>query len=154
MTVSLSRLRGSGKRRAADALADLRDENRRLRRASDDLACALNTAKAAIVALQAERNGLAERLDTEAIDTAELHQLRAENGQLRAQLARLTAVDVPPMVRDVEPGIDDATWPHGLDCRSLQQRFAAGPVIHLSRSPGSTDPRHIPSWAQPDGDAA
>jgi hypothetical protein len=62
----------------------------------------------------------------------------AELNELRAFKASAQAVTVPPAVRDTSHGADQATQP--VDVRTLRERFAAGPVLHLHHSPQATPP--------------
>jgi hypothetical protein len=138
-------LRGHGRRRAVDKVAELRDENRRLltitHRAGDDIALlqqdlAKAHAKqgeaeeivvqqlADIDDLTAERDALAE----------EVLMFRARFGAQLAAEANANRVTVPPMVRDTSAIEDQATGP--IDVRALWQARDAGLLGPV------TDPGH------------
>jgi septal ring factor EnvC (AmiA/AmiB activator) len=114
--------KGHGRRRAADKVDALRDENRRLLTqvvgASDAFAI-LNQQLTDVRARQAE----AEEIVVQ--QQADIDDLTAENEQLRDELAALkvrfgpqlaaeanaTRITVPPMVRDTSDPDDQATEP-------------------------------------------
>ncbi|MGV0098127.1 hypothetical protein [Streptomyces californicus] len=144
------------KHRAADAVANLRDENRRLlaqlvgahghiavqERQLADVRAKQTEAEQVVVCLDAD---LDER-------TVELDQAQAEIRQLHAQLAPYLAADananaitVPPAERDTTAVEDQATAP--INTRELHARFAAGPVVSLHHSPQAAGPAHIPAPA-------
>lgn len=56
-----------------------------------------------------------------------IEKLAAEVTRLRAQLANLSAIDVPPMERDTSDGADQATGP--IDVQTLWQAHGIGPAI-------------------------
>lgn len=64
---------------------------------------------------------------------AELAAQTAELNQLRAFKATIQAVTPMPAVRDTSDMADQATAP--IDVRTIRERFAAGPVLHLNHSP-------------------
>ncbi|CAM5386417.1 hypothetical protein STENM36S_06310 [Streptomyces tendae] len=140
----IPRLKGHGRRRAIDKVAELRDENRRLLTQLFDASDAyqiLQQHLAETTARQAE----AEELVVQ--QQADIDDLNAENDQLRDELAKLKvrfgpelaadantqAITVPPMIRDIDGPEDQATAPI--------------PVLTLQQAFGSTDPAHVPAWA-------
>ncbi|MDT0608783.1 hypothetical protein [Streptomyces lancefieldiae] len=147
MSLTLIPLRkGHGRRRAADKVTELRDENRGLR-------AQVVGASDAYQLLQQRLNETAARqAEAEEIivqQLANLDELRDENEQLRDELAALkvrfgpelaaeanaNAITVPPAVRDTSAIEDQATAPI--------------PVITLQQAFGSTDPAHVPACARP-----
>ncbi|MGW3825725.1 hypothetical protein ACWEAF_26315 [Streptomyces sp. NPDC005071] len=72
-----------------------------------------------------------------------IEELTAKVTALKAQLANVTRVDVPPMERDTRHGADQATAP--IDVRQLRDRFNAGPVVTLHQSPQAANPAHVPA---------
>lgn len=128
---------------AADKhFADLMDDNARLH---TDLGAAEYKAASAndLIALQDMTLRCANERVAEV--EAELAAQTAELNELRAFKATAEAVTVPPMVRDTSDGADQNTTP--IDVRTLRERFAAGPVLHLHHSPQAADPAHIPHQA-------
>ncbi|MFE2047918.1 hypothetical protein ACFXAS_05385 [Streptomyces sp. NPDC059459] len=136
--------KGHGRRRAADKVADLRDENRRLLGqlfGAGDAYQLLDQRLTETAARQAEAEEIVVK------QQADIDDLTAENDQLRDELAALKvrfgpelaaeanakAITVPPMIRDTSAFEDQATEP----CR----------VITLQEAFGSTDPTHVPAWA-------
>ncbi|WP_329472652.1 hypothetical protein OIE75_29345 [Streptomyces sp. NBC_01723] len=147
----IPRLKGPGRRRATDKVAELRDENRRLLGqlfGASDAYQILDQRLTETASRQAE----AEELVVQ--QQADIDDLTAENEQLRDELAALKvrfgpelaaeanadAITVPPMVRDTTAFEDQATAPI--------------PVITLQQAFGSTDPAHVPAWAVRDDDPA
>lgn len=151
-------LRGTGNRRAADKIAELRAENRALLRqkaAADDAFALLHQERRqALDSADALRTRVAE---TELVAgclartvddlTAERDGLYEEVVALRIRLAPYTAaeaneqaVTVPPMVRDTSAMEDQATEPI--------------PVMTLQAAHGATSPAHIPAWVLGDEPAA
>lgn len=127
--------KGTGRRRAIDKVAELRDENRRLLTiiaGSDDAFALLHQELAEARGRQAE----AEEIIVAQL--ASIEDLRAENDGLRAELLRFrarfgpqlaaeanaNAVTVPPMVRDTTAIEDQATGP--IDVRPLWAARDAG----------------------------
>ncbi|MFI7890955.1 hypothetical protein ACIFUY_06780 [Streptomyces sp. CACIS-1.16CA] len=156
MSLNLGIRRSKPKHRAADKVAELRDENRRL---LTQLVGAHDHIAIQEQQLADERSGrsgaervarcLAADLD---MRTAERDQARDEIRQLHAQLAPYLAADananaitVPTAERDTTAFEDQATAP--IDVRELQARFTAGPVVSLHHSPQAADPTHIPAPA-------
>ncbi|MEU2996831.1 hypothetical protein [Streptomyces sp. NPDC006863] len=149
-------IRRPRKHRAVDAVANLRDENRRLLTqlvgAHDHIAIQ-EQQLADTRAKQAEAEQvvvcLAADLDER---TAERDQARDDLAAARALLAPYLAADananavtVPAPERDTTAFEDQATTP--IDVRELQARFTAGPVVSLHHSPQAADPTHIPAPA-------
>ncbi|MER7053397.1 hypothetical protein [Streptomyces sp. NPDC000351] len=137
-------LKGHGRRRAVDKVAELRDENRRLftrLMGADDAVALLHQQLAVTAARQAE----AEEIIVQQL--ANLDDLHAENDQLRDELAALKVrfgpelaaeanahpITVPPMIRPIDGPEDQATAPI--------------PVLTLQQAFGSADPAHVPAWA-------
>jgi cell division protein FtsB len=145
----IPRLKGHGRRRAVDKVAELREENRRLftrLMGADDAFALLHQQLADTAAKQAE----AEEIIVQQL--ANLDDLHAENEQLRDELAALkvrfgpelaaeanaNAITVPPMVRDTSAIEDQATQPIPV-------------VVPLHEAPfATTDPAHVPAWASRD----
>lgn len=117
-----------------------------LEREADDAACRMVAMATEIDELRAERDRLAEELDTTQVDLAvvredrddwrdEVLALRARFGAQIAAEANANAVTVPPMVRDTTAIEDQATGP--IDVRTLWAARDAGllgPVV---------DPGHV-----------
>lgn len=147
----IPRLKGHGRRRAIDKVAELRDENRRLLTQLFGASDAYQILQQHLVETTA-RQAEAEELVVQ--QQADIDDLRAENDQLRDELAKLkvrfgpelaadanaAAVTVRPMVRDTTAFEDQATEP--IKVLTLQQAI------------GSTDPAHVPAWAIRDDDPA
>ncbi|WP_369213898.1 hypothetical protein [Streptomyces flavofungini] len=116
----------------------------RLEREADSTACHLVAMATEIDELKDERGQLAERLDTAQIDLrgerAKAERLQAALTAAQAQLANATAVKPLPQHISTQP------------CPTVQQRFEAGPVVHLAASPlaAVTDPGVIrqASWGR------
>ncbi|MFD8200602.1 hypothetical protein [Streptomyces sp. NPDC059701] len=142
----IPRLKGHGRRRAVDKVAELREENRRLftrLMGADDAFALLHQQLADTAARQAE----AEEIIVQQL--ANLDDLHAENEQLRDELAALkvrfgpelaaeanaNAIAVPPMVRDTSAIEDQATQP--IPVVTLAEAAAAGRLGPV------TDPGHI-----------
>jgi cell division protein FtsB len=144
----IPRLKGHGRRRAVDKVAELREENRRLftrLMGADDAFALLHQQLAETAVRQAE----AEEIIVQQL--ANLDDLHAENEQLRDELAALkvrfgpalaaeanaNAISVPSMVRPIDGPEDEATQPI--------------PVVPLHEAPfATTDPAHVPAWASRD----
>ncbi|MFE2710535.1 hypothetical protein ACFXKI_00740 [Streptomyces mirabilis] len=141
-------LKGSGSRRAADKLAELRDENRKLltrQMAADDYFALLmqdrdevytawtwaeqarQEAETAAACMQSERDEWRD----------EALALRARFGPQIAAEANATRVDVPPMVRPIDGPEDQATAP--IDVRPLWQALGLGTVTVVD-NPNAADP--------------
>ncbi|MFE9855507.1 hypothetical protein [Streptomyces sp. NPDC005780] len=154
MSLHLGIRRPKPKHRAVDKVADLQDENRRLRGqligAHDYIALADGTladvrakraeAEQVVVCLSAKVNELTEERD----------QLTATNESLRQQLAPYLAADanrdaitVPAAERDTSDGADQATSP--IDVRPLWEAHGISPVIRIADAPAADDPR-TPTW--------
>ena len=105
MSLSLPRirLRSFPRHRAVDRIRHLEHQLE----GAGYLIRGLTTDRDAFQALYEAAAPKANRVDAA---EAEARDLRAENGQLRAELANLHAVTVPPAERDIEPG-DEATQP-------------------------------------------
>ncbi len=162
-------LRGTGHRRAADKVEELRAENRTLLRqkaAADDAFTLLHQERReALDSADALRVRLAEaQLDAgclaRTVDdlTAERDGLYEEVVALRIRLAPYEAaeaneqaVTVPPMVRDTSATEDQATTP--IDVRPVWDALGIGPVTTVD-NPAATSPAHIPAWALSDEPAA
>ncbi|MFE9286625.1 hypothetical protein [Streptomyces olivaceus] len=146
----IPRLKGPGRRRATDKVAELRDENRRLLGqlfGASDAYQLLDQRLTETASRQAE----AEELVVQ--QQADIDDLTAEDDQLRDELAALKVrfgpelaseanahpVTVPPMVRDTSAFEDQATEP--IKVITLQEAF------------GSTNPAHVPAWAARADDA-
>lgn len=144
------------KHRAADKVAALRDENRRLLTqlfgARDYIAiqeqqlaevrAKRSEAELELIRVAAERDDRAEERDQA---LAEASRLRAQLAPYLAADANANAVTVPPAERDTSRFEDQATAP--IDVRELRTRFTAGPVVSLHHSPQAADPAHIPAPA-------
>lgn len=148
--------RSKPKHRAVDAVANLRDENRRLLTQLVGAHDHIGIQEQQLADERAGRAGAERVARCLAADleerTAQLEQARKEIRQLHAQLApflaaeaNANAVTVPPSERDTSDFEDQATAP--IDVRELQARFTAGPVVSLRYSPQATDPTHIPAPA-------
>ncbi|XCM28933.1 hypothetical protein ABXI76_05610 [Streptomyces parvus] len=148
--------RSKPKHRAADKVAELRDENRRLLTqlvgAHDHIAIQeQQLADVRVKRAEAEQVVvcLAADLDER---TAERDQALADLAAARAQLApylaaeaNTNAITVPASERDTSRFEDQATAP--IDVRELRNRFTACPVVSLHHSPQAADPTHIPAPA-------
>ncbi|MGW0626487.1 hypothetical protein [Streptomyces sp. NPDC002758] len=123
-------LKGTGSRRAVDKLAELRDENRRLltitHRAGDDIALLQRD-----LADEQQRREIAEKALAQAEETVRLRDQRIADLQRK--------VDVGVKAEHVIAKTQE------LDCRSLRERFADGPVVSLHHSPMTavTDPGQV-----------
>lgn len=150
-------LKGHGRRRAVDKVAELRDENRRLltitHRAGDDIAL-LQQQLADTRAMQAEAEELVVKQQADLDDlTAERDQLAEENTALKARFgaqlaaeANANAITVPRMVRDTSSIEDQATGP--IDVRPLWAARDAGllgPVTDPGRIGPDDDTQPIPT---------
>ncbi|MEU0979103.1 hypothetical protein ABZ488_07770 [Streptomyces griseus] len=139
------------KHRAVDAVANLRDENRRLLTqlvgAHDHIAIQeqqLTDERAGRAGVERVARCLAADLDER---TGERDQARAEATALRTRLAPFLAaeanahaVTVPPAERDTSRFEDQATEP--IKVTTLREAFGIGPVVATQ---GSTDPAHLPA---------
>lgn len=137
------------KHRAADKVAELRDENRRLLTqlfgARDyiaiqdqqlaDVRAKRDEAELELIRVAAERDDRAEERDQA---LTEASRLRAQLAPYLAADANAHAVTVPPAERDTSRFEDQATAP--IDVRPLWD--AIGPVVSTQ---GSTDPAHLPA---------
>ncbi|MDX3033919.1 hypothetical protein [Streptomyces scabiei] len=147
MTNLLPRLRGTGSRRAADKVAELRDENvRHLNRqaAADDFFAILmhdvvttNAAWEQEKQLRGEAEEAASQMRMERDHWRdEALALRARFGPQLAAEANANAVTVPCGYRDTSAIEDQATEPIGINVTTLREAAAAG---HLGPV---TDPGH------------
>lgn len=139
------------KHRAADAVANLRDENRRLltqlvgahdhiaiqEQQLADVRAKRDEAELELIRVAAERDDRSGERD----------QARAEATALRAQLApylaaeaNAHAITVPPAERDTSAFEDQATEP--IKVTTLREAFGIGPVVATQ---GSADPAHLPA---------
>ncbi|MEU0098187.1 hypothetical protein [Streptomyces sp. NPDC006267] len=148
--------RSKPKHRAADAVADLRDENRRLLTqlvgAHDyiaiqdqqlaDVRAKRAEAEQVVVCIAADLEELTEQRD---LLLAKVAALRAQLAPYLATDANANAITVPAAERDTTAFEDQATAP--IDVRELRNRFTAGPVVSLHYSPQAADPAHIPAPA-------
>ncbi|WP_432053664.1 hypothetical protein [Streptomyces sp. bgisy022] len=139
-------LKGTGRRRAVDKVAELRDENRRLLTlitGADDAFALLHQQLAEAHSKQAEAEEIVVQQQADIDDlTAERDTwrddalaLRARFGPQLAAEANTNRIDVPPMVRDTSAIEDQATGP--IDVRPLWAAAAAGRLGPV------TDPGHI-----------
>ena len=145
LTDLIPALKGPGRRRAVDKVAELRGENvillSNLHAAGDEIALLRQD-----LAETQDAQGQAEELVVQ--QQADLDQMAAENEALRDELLKLrarfgpqlaaeanaAAVTVPPMVRDTTAIEDQATGP--IYVRPLQEAAAAGllgPVLDPGR---------------------
>ncbi|MFD9284879.1 hypothetical protein ACFWD7_48025 [Streptomyces mirabilis] len=143
-------LKGSGSRRAADKLAELRYENRKLltrQMAADDYFALLmqdrdevytawtwaeqarQEAETAAACMQSERDEWRD----------EALRLRARFGAQLAAEANANRVDVPPMVRDTSAIEDQATGP--IDVTTLWEARDAG-LLGPVTDPGRVHAAH------------
>ncbi|MFF6966212.1 hypothetical protein ACFY9G_22955 [Streptomyces anthocyanicus] len=147
----IPRLKGTGSRRAADKLAELRDDVRSLltfKMAADDYFALLTQDRDDVYACWREEQALrqeaeeaAARMQSERDEWRdEALALRARFGPELAAEANAEAVTVPPAIRDTSAFEDQATEP--IKVLTLQQAF------------GSTDPAHVPAWARRDKEVA
>ena len=143
----ISRLKGTGSRRAADKLAELRDDVRSLltfKMAADDYFALLTQDRDDVYrcwrdeqALRQEAEEAAARMQSERDEWRdEALALRARFGPELAAEANADAVTVPPAIRDTSAFEDQATEP--IKALTLHEAF------------GSTDPAHVPGWARRD----
>ncbi len=148
-------LRGTGTRRAVDAVERLREENvdhLTWRMAADDFFQRLTADRDGMYACwQDERQQRLNAEETAAHTQSERDQLAEENAELRRQLAPFLAVEananavtVPPMVRDTTAVEDQATGP--IDVRALWEARDAG-LLGPVTNPGHI---HRPTWARRD----
>ncbi|MFH8531594.1 hypothetical protein ACH4GE_24625 [Streptomyces tendae] len=147
----IPRLKGTGSRRAADKLAELRDDVRSLltfKMAADDYFALLAQDRDEVYAcwrdeqaLRQEAEEAAARMQSERDEWRDKAlALRTRFGAELAAEANADAVTVPPAVRDTSAFEDQATEP--IKVLTLQQAF------------GSTNPAHVPGWARRDGEVA
>ncbi|MBT2429391.1 hypothetical protein J7F02_28195 [Streptomyces sp. ISL-112] len=143
--------RSKPKHRAVDAVANLRDENRRLLTqvvGAGDRIATLEHQLADVRAMRAEAEQVVTCLSADLEDrTAELEQARADLAAARSQLApflaaeaNANAVTVPPSVRDTTAFEDQSTEP--IKVTTLWAALGIGPVITTQ---GSADPAHLPA---------
>lgn len=120
-----------------------------LEREADNRTCNLVKLTTTVGELTAERDLLQQQLDVAGIEVSavrlDCQELHDEVVRLRAQLApylaaeaNAEAVTVPLMVRDTTAFEDQATGP--IYVKTLWEAHGIGPVA-------TTDPAHIPSWA-------
>ncbi|HEY9372840.1 hypothetical protein [Streptomyces sp.] len=139
-------LKGNGRRRAVDKLAELEAEIRKLftrQMAADDFfAILMNDVVTTNAALEREREFRGEAEEAAAQMRMERDEWRDRALELQARFgpqlaaeANANRIDVPPMVRDTTAIEDQATGP--IYVRTLQEAAAAG---HLGPV---TDPGHI-----------
>jgi chromosome segregation ATPase len=134
----IPKLKGHGRHRAVDKVAELDTENRRLftqLMAANDAFTLLHQELADTRAKQGE----AEELVVQ--QQADIDELADENARLRAELAPYKAaeanahrIEVPPMIRQIDGPEDEATAP--IDVRPLREAAAAGllgPVTNPGR---------------------
>jgi hypothetical protein len=157
MTITLP-WRGTGSRRAVDKLTAVRADNTRLLADNNELRsrhAQTYTAWKTEAQLRAEAEIVAACTQSQLEETqAENERLTTEVTALRAQIANLTGVTVPPMVRDIDPG-DHATEPTGIDVRPLWEALREhGPVIPVPTPTAGTSPAHIPTWTAADNTVA
>lgn len=149
-------IRRPRKHRAVDAVANLRDENRRLLTqvvGAGDVIATLEHQLADVRAKRADAEQVVTCLDADLQErTEERDQALAEIERLQALLApflaaeaNANAITVPATVRDTSQFEDQATAP--IDVRELRTRLASGPVVSLHHSPQAADPAHIPAPA-------
>ncbi|MFD4547204.1 hypothetical protein [Streptomyces sp. NPDC058466] len=147
-------LKGSGSRRAADKLAELRDENRKLltrQMAADDYFALLMQDRDQVYAAweyaeqaRQEAEMVAACMQSERDEWRdEALALRAKFGPQLAAEANAQRVDVPPMVRDTSAIEDQATGPIYVKplWEALNVRYVG---------PDAANPVHVPSWAAAD----
>lgn len=143
--------RSKPKHRAVDAVANLRDENRRLLTQLVGAHDHIGIQEQQLADERAGRAGaerVARCLSADLDDrTAERDQARAENRRLHAQLApflaaeaNANAITVPPAERDTTAFEDQATAP--IKVTTLWAALDIGPVVSTQ---GSTDPAHLPA---------
>jgi chromosome segregation ATPase len=148
VTSFLPRLRGNGGHRADDRIAQLEDLIAQLR---DENATHLNRQAAIddyIKILQGDRN-----------DVYAAWQF-AEHGR---QAAEAIVVDQERQIRDLKRQLGEAkrrlevgvlaeaaaAQTQELDLRTLQERFAEGPVVALNQTPQARrSPDHVPGWVK------
>jgi uncharacterized coiled-coil DUF342 family protein len=137
---------GTGSRRAVDEVARLRHELAGAGHLIESLRGQVDDSNEA----RDRANEKAGKYDEAAAraDAAEqaMAEMQSELRELRAHIANCQSVTVPPMERDIDPG-DHPTVP--VDVKSVQERFASGPVLSLHHSPQAS-PAHVPFWVQPD----
>lgn len=71
---------------------------------------------------------------------------RTRNQGISDQLVcQVVAVQEASQLHDqaVDPGDPTAS----IEYRTLRERFTAGPVVTLHRSPQAANPAHVPAWA-------
>ncbi|MGW6288285.1 hypothetical protein [Streptomyces sp. NPDC055107] len=143
--------RSKPKHRAADKVAGLRDENRRLltqlfgargyiaiqEQQLADVRAKRDEAELELIRVAAERDDRTEERDQA---LTEASQLRAQLAPYLAADANAHAVTVPPAERDTSRFEDQATEP--IKVTTLREAHGIGPVIATQ---GSTDPAHLPA---------
>ncbi|MEV7654587.1 hypothetical protein AB0O39_10495 [Streptomyces anulatus] len=139
------------KHRAVDAVASLRDENRRLltqlvgahehiaiqEQQMADVRAKRAEAEQVVVCLAADLDDRTEERDQALADLAAAH---ARLAPFLAAEANANAVTVPLLERDTSSFEDQATEP--IKVTTLREAFAVGPVVATQ---GSTDPAHLPA---------
>src|SRR5690606_21147195 len=142
-------LKGTGRRRAVDKVAELRDENRRLLTliaGADDAFALLHQqlaeahgkqaeAEEIVVQQQATIDDLTAERDTWRDDAL---ALRARFGPQIAAEANANRVSVPSWARDTSDPADQATEPQGINVRPLWAAAEAGLLRAV------TDPGEVP----------
>ena len=147
-------LKGNGRRRAVDKLADLETENRKLftrQMAADDFFALLmndvvdtNAAWEQEKQLRGEAEEAAAQMRMERDEWRDRAlELQARFGPQLAAEANANRVDVPPMVRDTSAMEDQATGP--INVKPLWEALD----VHYA-GPGAASPTHVPAWAVPD----
>ncbi|WP_405479982.1 hypothetical protein [Streptomyces anulatus] len=143
--------RSKPKHRAADAVAQLRDENRRLltqlfgdrdhiaiqEQQLADVRAKQAEAEQVVVCLAAD---LDERTEQRDQALADLAAARAQLAPYLAADANANAVTVPPAERDTSRFEDQATEP--IKVTTLREALGIGPVLATQ---GSADPAHLPA---------
>ncbi|MFD5208476.1 hypothetical protein ACFWNF_16300 [Streptomyces anulatus] len=143
--------RSKPKHRAADAVAQLRDENRRLltqlfgardyiaiqEQQLADVRAKWDEAELELIRVAAERDDRTGERDQALADLAAAH---AQLAPYLAADANARAVTVPPAERDTSRFEDQATEP--IKVTTLREAHGIGPVLATQ---GSTDPAHLPA---------
>ena len=142
----LSSARRIARHRAATP-AELREENKLLLArevAGGDFFTILIADRDEVHALWQHAEGKAADAELVVVcQQAEIKALADRVVALEARLANADAITVPPSIRDTAAMEDQATEP--IDVRSIQARFAVGPVVTLANSPQAAHPAHVPA---------